>query len=161
MTIEVNPGSRRITSGTFGAVQSLTQSTGTIPQHISLGHAVTQITGGTATGRTVNWYVLRATGTGTATSILTDGPAEEGMRKYIYFLGTGEAKLQIASWKSGRVIAGPGWHDTSATDYSSAFVSSTGAPTFTAANQFAELHYLNKTWHLVGGAGTFATATSV
>lgn len=68
--------------GTFGSLESLTQSTATAAQSVSLVHDVTTLGAGTATGFGVNTYEL-ATG------------AVEGREKLVQMGATGEAKLSV------------------------------------------------------------------
>ena len=68
--------------GVFGSLDSMTQSTATAAQSVSLNTHVTTLGAGTATGFGVNTYEL-ATG------------AREGMEKVVQTDATGEAKLSL------------------------------------------------------------------
>src|SRR5262245_46309058 len=116
MTVVINPYDRHVAEGTIADSQTLTQSTATLPQGISIMHGLTTLSGGTATGFARDLYVLRATTTATATGAHL-GQAVEGMVKTILMLGTGEAKIQVDSWATTRIAAGLGWAASAATDF--------------------------------------------
>ena len=78
----VNTERRAEGGGTFSSAESLTQSTATAAQSVSLNTDVTSLGGGTATGFGVNTYEL-ATG------------AVEGREKLVQLGATGEAKLSL------------------------------------------------------------------
>lgn len=159
MAVTLNPGDRQVKAGTFDAVENLSNSTATTKQNVSLAHAISTIAGGTATGFGVNRFIVHATGTGTATGAL-GGPAVEGLRKTIFMLATGEAKVQFDSMSALRVHGIPEMGTGTATQvgiYSAA--SATGCFVLTAAGQYIEGVFINQKWNIVSGIATYATAT--
>jgi hypothetical protein len=151
MTVLINSGDRQVKAGTFDAVENLTQSTATARQTISPHHAITTLSGGTATGFGVDVYTLRGTGTATG------APAVEGVQKTIFMLATGEAKVVIESLATTRISAFG--LVASATVFDNAFVTATGAFVFTAPGQFLNCTFMNQKWYVMAGQATFATAS--
>ena len=88
MAITLTPGSQIRYVGTYDDIQSLTQSTATAEQAISLTSQITTIDGGTGTGFARGRFNL-ATG------------AAEGFRKTVLMLSTGEAYVRISNTATG------------------------------------------------------------
>jgi len=93
ISVTGRPADRRY--GLFG-LETLSQSTATVPQAVAVTTDLTTIAGGTATGIGVNLFTL-ANGT-------------EGQEKEIILTGTGEAKILPLLGTS------TGWHVLSETD---------------------------------------------
>lgn len=151
MAVLINTGDRQVKFGTFDTVENLIQSTATARQTISPHHPITTLSGGTATGFTIDQYTVRGTGTATG------APAVEGVRKYIYMLGTGEAKVVFESLATQR-IQGTGFL-ASATVFDNFFVTATGAFVLSSKGQYLEAVFMNQQWNIVNGIATFATAS--
>lgn len=142
-----------ITSGTqtgfLGqqSVETLTNSTATANQTISAQHAVTTISGGTATGTlSINQYVM------------PEGP--DGLMKFVYLIATGEAtvKMTMATGQHyiGRDVAGI----ASATNAAGAVIgAATGALVLSAKTDYIWAIFLDGGWTVLGTNATFATAT--
>lgn len=153
MAVSINSGDRQQKAGTFDAVQNLTQSTATARQIISAHTPITTLSGGTATGFGVDLYTVL--GTGTATDSIS-GPAVEGATKVVFMLATGEAKVVFQSLATTRL---PINFAASATVFDNAYVSATGAFTFTALGQYVQARFINQKWYVLDGLATLATAT--
>src|SRR3990170_739373 len=92
----ITGGERLKFAGTFQSVESMTQSTSTVPQALSLNTDVSILGAGTATGSS-------------ARNIYSLGTGVEGQEKYIYMTATGEASVGM-TLTSGRL-----WEYTEAT----------------------------------------------
>ncbi len=145
----ITGGERLKFAGTFQSVESLTQSTATAPQALSITTDVSVLGMGTATGAAVrNLYTLAA--------------GVEGQEKIVYANATGEASV-IFTQKTGRLplslsmIVGAATA-TGAVD--SLFASATGQYVFQAADEFLQLKFLNDAWQVMNARGaTLATTT--
>lgn len=80
--------------GVFGSAETLSQSTSTAAQEVSMKTDVSHLGVGTATGFGVNRYLL-----GTAT-------AREGQEKVCLTTGTGEAILVLTGTATGALVFG-------------------------------------------------------
>ena len=153
MAVTLTGGDRQVSSGTFQSVQALLQSTATTLQTIFPDVSVTTIAGGTATSFNVNRFLLPG-----GTSTATDGRrAIEGMEKWIFHLGTGEAKIILQDVLAGR------WPainlNPTATTMDAAWVSGTGNVQFTATSHFLRLMFVDNRWWPMQGAGSIATVS--
>lgn len=140
MTVTLNSGDRKVPGGTYQSKEDLTQSTATARQSISVHHAITTLSGGTATGFDKDLYTLAST-------------AVEGMEKTICMLATGEAKVVIGGLAT---IAVGGFFGTSSDD---AHVSATGAFTLSVPGHYILCKKFNERWWVTSANCTFATAT--
>jgi hypothetical protein len=86
MAIEITRGTQ-LGNGTFGSLETYSQSTATGYQTLSQNHSVLTLGMGTATGFNLNRYVL-------ASSTATTGE-KEGMELTIQSGATGEAKVAV------------------------------------------------------------------
>ena len=148
MTIGTITGGERLKfAGTYQSSESLTQSTATTPQALSITTDVSVLGMGTATGAAVrNMYTLAA--------------GVEGQEKWVYCNATGEASV-IFTQISGRLDAGVGAVvNQTATAVDANWASATGQYVFQAANEFIGMKYMNDAWHVMMARGvTQATTT--
>ena len=143
----ITGGERLKFAGTFQSVESLTQSTSTTPQALSVTTDVSILGMGTATGAAVrNLYTLAA--------------GVEGQQKIIYANATGEASV-IFTQISGRLpIAVSALAIPSATTVDALWASATGQYVFQAADEYLRLVFMNDAWQPYAGRGaTLATTT--
>lgn len=143
----ITGGERLKFVGTFQSVESLTQSTATTPQALSVTTDVSVLGMGTATGAAVrNLYTLAA--------------GVEGQEKLIYANATGEASV-IFTQISGRLDPGVGAVvNATATTVDANWASATGQYVFQAANEFILTRFMNDAWHVLNIRGaTQATTT--
>lgn len=151
MAVTISAATSR-SPGTWGAVEALTQSTATAEQTISIYTEVTTLSGGTATGFTINRYALPA--------------GREGDYKVIWHLATGESYVRFGAAASN-LMATNGIHYINIATATGGAISAlgvidgaaTGAFVLNSANDFLEARYMNGAWHLRGGAATLATTT--
>ena len=143
----ITGGERLKFAGTFQSVESLTQSTSTTPQALSVTTDVSVLGMGTATGAAVrNLYTLAA--------------GVEGQEKTIYANATGEASV-IFTQIAGRLPAHiSGLLAPSATAVDALWASATGQYVLQAADEFLLLKFMNDAWQIMLGRGaTLATTT--
>lgn len=153
MTITLNTGDPQVRAGTFSDVETLTQSTATARQSISVRTMVTQIGGGTATGFGVNLFTVASYATAGA------GPVE-GMEKYITMLATGEAKVVFNGMATGfQGIFEIATTTNTAPQSVGTVVLATGAYTLSKPEHFIWAKMINQQWRVIAGLATFATAT--
>lgn len=143
----ITGGERLRQVGTFQSVESLTQSTSTTPQALSITTDVSVLGMGTATGSSArNLYTLAA--------------GVEGQHKMIYCNATGEAGV-IFTQKTGRLNAIiSGMVIPSATTVDGMWASATGQYVFNAANDWLELKYMNDAWWPLRGVGATLSTTT-
>ena len=143
----ITGGERLKFAGTYQSSESLTQSTATIPQALSITTDVSVLGMGTATGAAVrNMYTLAA--------------GVEGQEKWVYANATGEASV-IFTQISGRLDPGVGAVvNATATAVDANWASATGQYVFQAANEFIGMKFMNDAWHVMMARGvTQATTT--
>lgn len=152
MAITITGGAQVRHEGTFDAVDTLTQSTATDEQSISLRTAVTTLSGGTATGFSINRYVLAA--------------GNEGDSKLIVHLATGESYLRFGAATTNLMATGIHYlsADTAgiatATGAAGAFFgAATGALVMNGAQDYIRCQFFNGAWNVLGGQATIATST--
>lgn len=138
--------------GTYGSIESFTQSTATAFQALDPNYSVSVLGMGTATGdNSNNLYSLTATG---------NGDAVEGMEKVITTTGTGEAALFLEQVSGRMSFEASALAIPAATDIDSVWASASGNWVFSAADDFLRVKFINGSWEVVGGRGpTMATAT--
>lgn len=143
----ITGGERLKFAGTFQSSESLTQSTATTPQSLSVTTDISVLGMGTATGAAVlNLYTL--------------GAGVEGQEKWIYSNATGEASV-VFRQISGRLDFGvSAVYNSTATTADGTWASATGQVVFQAANEYIGMKYLNDAWHVLVARGvTQATTT--
>lgn len=143
----ITGGERLKFAGTYQSSESLTQSTATTPQALSITTDVSVLGMGTATGAAVrNMYTLAA--------------GVEGQEKWVYCNATGEASV-IFTQISGRLDYGvSAVVNQTATTGDGTWASATGQYVFQAANEFIGMKYMNDAWHVMMARGvTQATTT--
>ena len=130
-----------------GAIQVLTNSTATAERTISLTHHITTIAGGTATGFNINKYVLPE--------------GDDGTRKIIQLIATGELTVRVSAFATGLHYLGRNIDGAAtASGIASSFVgAATGAFVLNAKSQYVELLFLDGGWRCIGGQATIATST--
>jgi hypothetical protein len=148
MAITSIPSGDRIAFvGTYQSLETLTQSTATTPQALSVSAEVSVLGAGTATGAAVrNLYTL--------------GSGDEGQHKLIYMAATGEASV-IFTQPSGRLpISVSSTIIPSATAVDAIWASATGQYVLQAANEYIFCRWMNDAWHVLESRGaTLATTT--
>lgn len=145
-------GGTQVVPGVFTAVESLSQSTATVEQAISVTHQITTLSGGTATGFNIDKYNL------------PDGG--EGAEKLIVMLATGEAKIRFGAATTNTMATG-GIHNlggdtvfASATSVTAVLYSAaTGAFVFNTMDDYIHARFWNGSWHIFHGNATIATST--
>ena len=149
MAVTITGGEVQKKGGTWQSIETLTQSTATVPQAISLNTDVTVLGMGTASGFPRNKYTL-ATG------------AVEGMEKLIISSATGEATVFIPSATTLLPFHVAFAALTTATTADAVLGGSTatGQWVFQSDGDFVYLKYMNGLWHFQDLAGaTKATVT--
>ena len=147
-----------MTTSTFSAVlpqkpnswrskETLTQSTATTVQSLSLQTEISILGMGTATGFARNRYEL-ASG------------AVEGQEKLVIAEATGEAYLRVSA-QSGRIPMQIAFASLpTATNSDSLYVTSTGDWVFQSAEDYILLKYISGVWTYIALVGaTYATAS--
>lgn len=129
------------------SIQNLSQSTATAQQTISVTTYVTALAGGTATGGTINLYLL-------------PDSAPDGTEKFIYQVATGESRVQLTMATGmhyiGRDVAGI----ATATNAAGAVIgAATGALVLAAKGSWIRAIMLNDGWTVLGSNATFGTGT--
>ena len=148
MAIGTTTGGERLKfAGTFQSVESMTQSTSTVPQALSLNTDVSILGAGTATGTS-------------ARNIYTLGTGVEGQEKTIYMTATGEASV-VFTQPAGRLH---NYFEFSTTTVGPATVlsaaSATGQYVLQAADDFVLVKWLNDAWQVMAFSGaTLGTTT--
>jgi hypothetical protein len=140
-------GDRLRFRGTFQSIETMTQSTATTPQALSVTTDVSLLGGGTATGAAVrNLYTL--------------GSGVEGQEKVIYMTATGEASV-IFTQPSGRLpVQVSSTIVPSATAVDAIWASATGQYVLQAADEYVRAVWMNSAWHVIESRGaTLATTT--
>lgn len=148
MTVTITAGVQNRVPGAFQELETMTQSTATAPQAISVAIPVTILGMGTATGAAVrNLYTLP--------------PGIEGQEKWVYTNATGEASLIATFPTTGRLPLGIAFtNNPTATTVDALLASATGQLVFQAAGEFVHLRYFNACWHIRDAYGvTIATTT--
>jgi hypothetical protein len=147
MAVTITPGERQ-TNDTYQSSETLTQSTATAFQSLSLRTDVSVLGMGTATGTALrNIYRLATT-------------AVEGQEKLVISSATGQASV-LVPMPSGRIgIIGSSLAVPSATAVDAVWASATGMWVFESDGDFLLCKFLNGTWQVIGGSGaTLATTT--
>lgn len=150
MAISVTQGSQVKDVTSYRAVETMTQSTATAIQSLSIAKDVHILGGGTATSGFLNQkYLLPTSG------------AIEGEEHLICMDATGVAWLTL-SHHAGRMLpAVSAVMLPAATAVDAVWASATGAFAFTASNQYVLVKYWNGLWEAKEARGaTLATATS-
>lgn len=129
------------------SIENLSQSTATAQQTLSNTTYVSALAGGTATGGTINLYLL-------------SDDAPDGTEKLIYQVATGESRVQLTMATGlhylGRDVAGI----ATATNAAGAIIgAATGALVFGAKGSWVRTIMLNDGWTILGGSATFGTGT--
>ena len=148
MAITLTGGQQQLRSGSWQSSETLTQSTATTPQALSVKHDVSILGMGTATGAAVrNLYTL--------------GSGVEGQEKTIYCLATGEASV-VAKWHAGRqpFFISSILNGGTATAVDTAWASATGQLVFQAADEFVRFRWMNEQWHFLELEGATAATTT-
>ena len=154
MAVTLTGGERQLRGGTFQSVETMTQSTATALQALSVSHDVSVLGAGTATGSAArNIYSLAA--------------GIEGAEKLIVMNATGEASVTMAFATTRypfhigfALLGGTGGTSTGPTALVDSAVTATGMLVFTADGDYALLRYFNGKWHPLDLAGvTQATVT--
>ena len=140
MAVSITPGVRRQVLGSQ-SIQTLSNSTATAAQNISITTFVSTIAGGTATGSLLrNQYLM------------PEGP--DGLEKVVYMLATGEATLQMTM--------ATGLHASWSMSSDAVFTAgaATGAFVLNNKGDFVRALYLDGGWTVLGMNGaTFGTST--
>jgi hypothetical protein len=164
MSVTLNAGDQQVRSGTFSDVETLTMSTATTRQSISVRTMITQINSGgatlagagTATGFGLNLFTVASFAT---TGV---GPVE-GFEKYIVMNSTasGEVKVVFNGMATTLVAGIPEIATATVATPQSLYTaaSATGAFTLTLPNDFLWAKMINGQWRVLGGRATYATAT--
>lgn len=160
MTVVLNANDPQ-TKDTWSDVESLTMSTATARQSISVRTPVTQILNGgatlpgagTATGFGLNLFTVASYATGGV------GPVE-GFEKWIFMTGTGEVKVVF----NGMATTYTGIFEIATTTNTGpqsvmTAASATGAFTLTNVGQFIQAKMVSQQWRVLAGQATYATAT--
>lgn len=147
MAISLTGGTQITPEGSFNAVETLTQSTATAEQSVSLTHQVSTLSGGTATGFSINRYNV--------------GAAAEGTQKLIVMSATGEAYVRFGAATTNLMATGSHYFGlASATGIAGSILGqATGAFVLGDKNDYIRAQYWDSEWHVLGGFGTIATAT--
>lgn len=165
MSVTLNAGDQQVRSGTFSDVETLTMSTATTRQSISVRTMITQINSGGAT----------LTGAGTATgfglnlftvaSFATTGVGPvEGFEKFVILNSTASGEVKVVfNGIATTLVAGIPEIATNATGGGAVSVytaaSATGAFVLSLPNDFVWAKMVNGQWRVLGGRATYATAT--
>ena len=155
MAITLTGGERQLHAGTFQTVETMTQSTATALQALSLRTDASILGAGTATGAAVrNIYSLAA--------------GVEGQEKLVVMNATGEASVTMA-FATSRYPFGIGFELLGGTGgtatignvaLTDSLVTATGMLVFQADGEYAYLKYYNSRWHAIDIFGaTQATVT--
>lgn len=146
MAVTIN-GSQISTKVSWGARESMTQSTATAFRSLSVTKEVSVLGMGTATGFARNLYSLPTTGV-------------EGSEKLIVSSATGEAYVFVPT-RSGRMSPAASLLAVStATSVDAMWASATGMWKFVADGDWLLCKMINGTWEVLAGDGvTMATAT--
>lgn len=146
MAISITPGTQYMVPGNQN-IDTMSQSTATAAQTISVTQYISVLGAGTATGtNSVNVYTLPA------------GP--DGTEKLIYLAATGEATLRMTMATGQHVFGRDLANVASATNVACAFIgAATGAFVFNAKARWLKLLCLDEGWTVMGGNATIATAT--
>lgn len=156
MTVTLNAGDGQVRAGTFSDVETLTMSTATARQSISVKTSLTQIQAssfGTATGFGVNLFTVASYATAGA------GPVE-GFEKYIVCLATGEVKVVFNGQATGfQGVLEIATATVSAPQSIGTVVLATGAYTLSKPEHFLWAKMINQQWRVLAGLATFATST--
>lgn len=147
MAVTTITGGVQVQEGTIRSTETMTQSTATTPQSLSLFTDVSVLGAGTATGTAArNLYTL---GSGN----------HEGQEKWIYMTATGEASV-IFTQPSGRIWGSIAFGLASATDVDQSWASATGQYVMQAADDCLGVKWLNDAWTVFYSRGaTLATTT--
>lgn len=139
---------------TWGALETLTQSTATAIQSISVHHDVTVLGMGTATGFTRNKYLLSTSG------------AVEGMEKLIISNATGEANViinNVGPTNGGTFplhVAAGLLVTATTTDALQGIATATGSLVFSSPDDMVRVKFMAGNWRFVDLYGaTLATTT--
>jgi hypothetical protein len=147
MPITLTPGAQIRHVGTYDDIQSLTQSTATAEQAISLTSQITTIDGGTGTGFSRGRFGL-ASG------------AAEGFRKTILMLSTGEAYVRVTNTATGEQAGVVTYVSATALSNETPTVASaTGVLVLNQKGDFMDLLHADSTWFVMVSRATVATAT--
>lgn len=147
MAITISAGDKQ-TNSTWQSQETLTQSTATAFQALSLKTDISVLGMGTATGFARNLYSL-ASG------------AVEGQEKLIICSATGEAKLFVAGPTQGRLPLNVAMENNStATTVDALLASATGLWTFQTDGDYILCKFMNGVWNYMDSKGaTLATST--
>jgi hypothetical protein len=146
MAVTISGGEAQ-TNSSWQSSESLTQSTATAVQSISLRTDVSVLGMGTATGFARNRYSLATSGV-------------EGQEKLVISSATGEAYVFVPT-SSGRMGVIPSsLAIPSATAVDAVWASATGDWVFQSDGDYLLVKFMNGSWQFLGGAGaTLATST--
>lgn len=160
MTVVLNAGDPQ-TKETWSDIETLTMSTATTRQSISVRTAVTQISSGgatlpaagTATGFGLNLFTVASYATAGV------GPVE-GFEKWILMTSSGEVKVVF----NGMATTLTGIFEIATTTNTApqsvmTAASATGAFTLTVPGSYIHAKVMNQQWRILDGVATYATAT--
>ena len=159
MTVTINSSDRQTVAGTFGAVETITVSTATVRNRLSVNVAISAFNASTATSgvlTTSNYYLPGATGGDNGVAPV------EGMEKWLKMTGTGPA-VGIGVESLATTIH-YGGITTSSDDQrlisaGTGLYGATGVFVFTIKNNALYLKYMDAQWWVMGGYCALATAT--
>lgn len=161
MTITLNAGDPQ-TPDTFSDVETLTMSTATSRQSVSVRTRITQISNGgatlpgagTATGFGLNLFTVASYATAGV------GPVE-GFEKYICMNGaTGEVKVVFNGQATGfQGVLEIATATVTAPQSVGTVVLATGAYVLSKPEHYIWAKMINQQWRIIAGLATFATST--